>query len=231
MGPQVTLQEPGPGESFPTELTLVVEVVGEDVHAERRHADVHLVADLALFSIVGVQAPVGLSVPGEVAAGGVVFAAVSTAVLGSLTLLPALLTPTVRNGQSGPLPGLPGLPPGRLLQVEGGAGGRGVPRVGDGRGERHMVTYLAGGDGGAGGGGAWRGTDIDEGGVLVLSVGGGRGGRSTVRARTAHHGGSWTGQGWQGARQLQQVVGCLSLLLGSVELLGPASIWGEISNF
>ena len=223
----MTLQEPRPRESFPTELALVVEVVGEDVHAERRHADVHLVTDLALFSIVGVQAPVGLSVPGEVAAGGVVFATVSTAVLGPLTLLPALLTPSVRNGQSGPLPGLPD---GRLLQVDGGAGGRGVPRVGDGRGERHMVTYLAGGDGGGGAGGAWRRTDVDEGGVLVLSVGSRRGGWSTVRA-AAHHRGTWTGQGRQGARQLQQVVCSLGLLLGSVELLGPASIWGEISNF
>ena len=93
-----------------------------------------------------------------------------------------------------------------------------------------MVTYLAGGDGGAGGGGAcWR-TDVDEGGVLVLSVRGGRGGRGTVRA-AAHLGGSWTGQGRQGARQLQQVVGSLGLLLGSVVVLAPASIWGEISNF
>ena len=54
--------------------------------------------DVALFSIVRVQTAVCLSVPGEVAAGGVMFATVSTAVLGSLTLLSALLTPPVRNG-------------------------------------------------------------------------------------------------------------------------------------
>ena len=121
----MALQEPRPGESFPTEFALVVEVVGEDVHAEGRHADVHLVTDVALFSIVRVQAPVGLPVPGEVAAGGVMFATVSTAVLGPLTFLPTLLTPPVRNGQSGPLPAA------RLLQVEGGARGRhwGVSRV------------------------------------------------------------------------------------------------------
>ena len=133
MGPQVALQEPRPGESFPTEFALVVEVVGEDVHAEGRHADVHLVTDLALLSIVGVKAAVCLSVSGEVAAGGVVFATVSTAVLPSLALLPALLAPPVRDGQSGPLPlplpdlpDLPDLPAGRLLQVEDWAG---LPRV------------------------------------------------------------------------------------------------------
>ena len=121
----MTLQEPRPRESFPTELALVVEVVGEDVHAERRHADVHLVTDVALLSIPRVQAAVSLSVPGEVAAGGVMFATVSTAVLGPLTFLPTLLAPPVRNGQSGPLPAA------RLLQVEGGARGRhwGVSRV------------------------------------------------------------------------------------------------------
>ena len=144
------LEQPGPGESFATKFTLVIEVVGEDVHGEGRHADVHLAADVALLRVGRVEAAVSLPVAGEVAAGGVVFATVSTAVLGPLTLLAALLTPSVRNGQARPLPALPA---GRLLQVEGGAGGRGVPRVRDGRGERHVVTYLAGGDGGAGGGG------------------------------------------------------------------------------
>ena len=51
MGPQVTLQQPGPGESFTTELTLVVEVVGEDVHGEGGHADIHLAADVTLLGI------------------------------------------------------------------------------------------------------------------------------------------------------------------------------------
>ena len=40
----------------------MVEVVGEDVHGQGGHADVHLVTDMALLSIVGVQAPVCLSV-------------------------------------------------------------------------------------------------------------------------------------------------------------------------
>ena len=47
----VTLQQPGPGESLSTDITLVVEVMSEDVHAEGGHADVHLVADLALLGV------------------------------------------------------------------------------------------------------------------------------------------------------------------------------------
>lgn len=47
----VTLQQPGPRESLSTDITLVVEVMGEDVHAEGGHADVHLVADLALLGV------------------------------------------------------------------------------------------------------------------------------------------------------------------------------------
>ena len=42
VGPHVSLQQPGPGESFATNLALVAEVVCEDVHGEGRHADVHL---------------------------------------------------------------------------------------------------------------------------------------------------------------------------------------------
>ena len=218
MGPQVSLQQPRAGESFPTELALVVQVVGEDVHAQRRHADIHLVTDVALLSIPRVQAAVSLSVPGEVAAGGVMFAAVRTAVLGPLTFLPALLAPPVRNGQSGL----------SLGEVEGGEGGEGggVPRVWDGRGERHVVAYLAAGvaGGGGGGGGAGGGrTDVDEGGELLLRLRGGRGGGGAVRAG-AHLGGTRAGQGREGARQLQQVVGSLRLLLGP--MVSPASIWG-----
>ena len=108
MGPQVALQQPRAGESFPTELALVVEVVGEDVHGQGRHADVHLVTDVALFSIVRVQAPVCLPVPGEVAAGGVVLATVSAGVLRLLTLLTSLLAPPVGDGQ--PVPRLLHLP-------------------------------------------------------------------------------------------------------------------------
>jgi len=51
VGPHVSLQQPGPGESFATNLALVAEVVCEDVHGEGRHADVHLVTDRALLGI------------------------------------------------------------------------------------------------------------------------------------------------------------------------------------
>jgi len=47
----VTLQQPRPGESLSTDITLVVEVMSEDMHAEGGHADVHLVADLALLGV------------------------------------------------------------------------------------------------------------------------------------------------------------------------------------
>ena len=87
----MALQQPRAGESFPTELALVVEVVGEDVHGQGRHADVHLVTDVALFSIVRVQAPVCLPVPGEVTAGGVVLPALRTRVLRLRLLYQSLL--------------------------------------------------------------------------------------------------------------------------------------------
>jgi len=76
----------------------VVEVVGEDVHGQGRHADVHLVTNMALLGIVRVQSPVCLPVPGEVAAGGVVLTALRTGVLRlgllhqSLLLLGAAVT-------------------------------------------------------------------------------------------------------------------------------------------
>ena len=86
------LEQPGPGESFATKFTLVIEVVGEDVHGEGRHADVHLAADVALLRVGRVEAAVSLPVAGEVAAGGVVLATVGTRVLRLLNLVQSLLT-------------------------------------------------------------------------------------------------------------------------------------------
>ena len=47
--PQMSLQKPGPREGLATCVTLVVEAVGEHVHREGGHADVHLAADPALL--------------------------------------------------------------------------------------------------------------------------------------------------------------------------------------
>ena len=60
--PQVSLQKPGSREGFPTRVTLVVEAVGEHVHREGGHADVHLAADAALLSRARGQAQVRLFV-------------------------------------------------------------------------------------------------------------------------------------------------------------------------
>ena len=68
----VALQQPRPGESFSTDITLVVEVVGEHMHAEGRHADVHLVADVALLGVLRVEGAVCLPVAGQVAGSSVV---------------------------------------------------------------------------------------------------------------------------------------------------------------
>ena len=75
--PQVTLQQPGSGEGLPTDVALVVEVVGEDVHGEGRHAHVQLAADAALFGVLRVECFVGLLVAREIAACCVVFATIT----------------------------------------------------------------------------------------------------------------------------------------------------------
>jgi hypothetical protein len=66
MGPHVTLQEPRPRERLAADVTLVIQVVGQDVHGKGRHGDIHLSANVALLGTVGIQTTVGLLVPGEV---------------------------------------------------------------------------------------------------------------------------------------------------------------------
>ncbi len=79
--PQMPLQQPWPGEGLPTYVTLVIQVVGEDVHRESRHGNIHLSADVALFGISRIQAPVGLLVSGQVGTGGVVLSTFAALVL------------------------------------------------------------------------------------------------------------------------------------------------------
>ena len=156
------LEQPGPGESFATKFTLVVEVMGEDVHGEGGHADIHLAADVTLLGIGRVEAAVSLPVAREVAAGCIMFPTICTSVLGLLNLVKSLLTPTVcyrklAVGVTGVAAGAvvvvvyvrcvvvveEGLHRGgRVGQADGRGGGKRVPRVRDWRGQRHVVTNL-----------------------------------------------------------------------------------------
>ena len=102
VGSEMTLEQPRSGEGLPTHIALVTQVVCQDVHGEGRHGDVHLAADVALLSIVGIQASMSLLVPGEVRAGGVILATFGTHILGfTLVLLPfpRLLSPPISYRQ------------------------------------------------------------------------------------------------------------------------------------
>ena len=162
MAPEVALQQPRPGESFATKLALVVEVVGQDVHGEGGHADVHLAADVTLLGVGRVQAAVSLSVSAQVTAGRVMLPTVSARVLGLLNLVQSLLTPAVCYRELAV--GATGVGAvvvvvvyvRRVVVVEeglhwgggvgkadgGGGGGQWVTRVRDRRGQRHVVTRL-----------------------------------------------------------------------------------------
>ena len=80
-----------------TKFTFMIEIVCEYVHAESRHTDIHFAANMALFSIGRVQTAVSLSVSGQVAAGCIMFATISTGILGFLTLITSLFTPSICN--------------------------------------------------------------------------------------------------------------------------------------
>ena len=78
----MSLQQPGPGESFATNLALVAEVVCEDVHLQGGGGHIHLVADVAALGRVCGKLLVGLFVPGQVGAGGKVLTTLIALVLG-----------------------------------------------------------------------------------------------------------------------------------------------------
>ena len=74
VSPDVSLEEPGPGERFPTERTLAARGVSPHVHAQGGWAAVLLVA---VGTVLHVWVwPVALSVSGQVGAAGVTLAAV-----------------------------------------------------------------------------------------------------------------------------------------------------------
>lgn len=182
----------------------MVQVVSEYVHRQGGHADIHLVTDVALLGIVGVERPVGLSVSREVAACCVMFSTVTACVLCFLApLFTPILCSAIRDGQLGGGGGVR-VGTGGVLVDDAGLGETGVwrrlepggvdraervncvcSRVGDGRCERHMVANLA------------RRGDVYEGGVLVVVILV-RGGVGSLW-RGERLGNSWTWEGRQGA--------------------------------
>lgn len=80
VGPHVALQEPGPAEGFVTHCALVLQVVRQHVHCQRRHGDVHLVAGGTLPGLLTVQAAVSLLVSAQVGGRGVRLATLTTRV-------------------------------------------------------------------------------------------------------------------------------------------------------
>lgn len=78
VGPHVALQEPGSAEGFATHCALVLQVMGQHVHGQRRHRHVHLVAGGALPGLLAVQAAVSLLVSAQIGGCGVRLAALTT---------------------------------------------------------------------------------------------------------------------------------------------------------
>lgn len=78
----VALQQPRPTEGLTAHVTLVLQVVGKDVHGQRWHGHVHFATGGALAGHLAVQAAVRLLVPAEVGGGGVGLAALVAGVSG-----------------------------------------------------------------------------------------------------------------------------------------------------
>ena len=78
--PHVTLKQPGPGESFTTNIALVAVGMSQHVHVEGRGGHVVLVTDVARLEVLLGLGQVGLPVTREVGAGGKVFATISAPV-------------------------------------------------------------------------------------------------------------------------------------------------------
>ena len=74
----MALQQPGPGESFATNLALVC----EDVHLQGRGRHIQFVANVAALGRVCGKLLVGLFVSGQVGAGGKVLTTLIALVLG-----------------------------------------------------------------------------------------------------------------------------------------------------
>lgn len=97
----VTLKEPRPAERLAAHVTFVLEVVGEDVHGQRRHGHVDFVTGGTLAGHLAVQASVRLLVSAEVGGGGVRLAALVAGVASAAR--DPLLSPRVGAAASGTL--------------------------------------------------------------------------------------------------------------------------------
>lgn len=75
VGAHVALQKPRSTERFPAHITLVLEVVSEQVHGHGGHGHVHLPAGRTFLCQLAVQRAVCLFVPAQVGRRGVGFAA------------------------------------------------------------------------------------------------------------------------------------------------------------
>ena len=69
----VTLQEPGTGESFVTNVALVIVGVGQHVHVQSGNAHIHFVTNIAGFHILLTHLQVGLLVSRQVGTCGKMF--------------------------------------------------------------------------------------------------------------------------------------------------------------
>lgn len=83
----VTLKEPRAAKGFAAHVTLVLEVVGEDVHGQSWHRHIHFVTGGTLAGHLAVQAAVRLLMSAEVGRGGVCLAALIAGVAGTGSLL------------------------------------------------------------------------------------------------------------------------------------------------
>lgn len=77
----VSLQQPRSGEALAAVVALAPLIVGPHVHAERRHADVDLVAVRASSGLLVAERSVRLTVSGQIRRGRVLFAAIGTLVI------------------------------------------------------------------------------------------------------------------------------------------------------
>lgn len=71
----VTLKKPRAAEGLAAHIALVLEVVGKNVHGQRRHGHIHFITGGTLAGHLAVQAAVRLLVSAEVGGGGVCLAA------------------------------------------------------------------------------------------------------------------------------------------------------------